>query len=136
MKSSWTRVYAMAAGSLDTATGLGLIFSPALSVGLMGLDAASHPMVWMRFLGAFVFAMGSLYWVGLGLSRVSGYDWAFRGAWLATGWARLCAGTVTAVLVWNGDLAIGWISVPATDLSLGLFQAFWFFKERQGSDER
>lgn len=119
--AGWKKALCAVAGSMDAGTGLLLIAAPQLTVLLMGLDSEATPVAHMRFIGAFVFAIGSLYFVALryaGAGRVS--EW--RALWIATAWARLCVGSVVAWLIARGDLEVAWISVPLSDLTLGALQ--------------
>lgn len=112
---------------MDAGTGILLIAAPAFTLRLMGLDSASEPIVYLRFIGAFVFAIGSLYGLGWRYLK-SGRMIEWSVVWVATGWARLCVGTTVLGLIASGGLNVAWISVPVADLGLGVFQ-FWYLQK-------
>lgn len=109
-----------------------LIALPAFTLTMMGLDPAGEPLAYLRFIGAFVFAIGTLYGLGwryLKSGRV--VEWGV--VWIATAWARLCVGTTVLGLIVSGGLSVAWISVPIADLGLGLFQ-FWYLARIKRAD--
>lgn len=118
---------------MDGGTGLFLIFAPDFTLGMMGLDSAGVPLAYLRFIGAFVFAIGSLYgiaWRSLLAERF--IEWSVL--WIATAWMRLCVGSTVLVMILSGTLPSAWSSVPVADLGLGIFQ-FWYLlraKHRNG----
>ncbi len=60
------------AGALDFCTGLGFIGAPALMLHLMGVKKVYGDLVYLRFVGAFVLAVGTSYlwaWCGWRLTR-------------------------------------------------------------------
>ncbi len=117
---------------MDGGTGLFLVFAPAFTLGLMGLDSMGAPLPYLQFIGAFVFAIGTLYGVAwYYLKRGSWVEW--RMVWLATAWARLCVGSTVLGLILTGRLEVAWISVPVADLGLGLFQ-FWYLARTKRVD--
>jgi uncharacterized protein YjeT (DUF2065 family) len=122
-KRIWIPRVGLAAGLLDASTGLALIAMPDLTRQLMAVGLDEVPLPSLRFLGAFVFAIGSLYlWGYYGLRRRHTDLWLTL--WKATAWVRFCVGTVVLVQIASGELERAWISVPMTDLGLGLFQYF------------
>lgn len=117
----WVSVLALV---MDGATGALLILAPGVALQLMGLDPAQAPPAYLRFIGAFVFAVGILYGVAWRAFIAERYvEWSV--VWIATAWIRLCVGCTVFGLVLSGSLAVGWSSVPAADLGLGTFQ-FWY----------
>lgn len=117
---------------MDAGTGMMLIALPAFTLTMMGLDPAGEPLAYLRFIGAFVFAIGTLYGLGwryLKSGRV--VEWGV--VWIATAWARLCVGTTVLGLIVSGGLSVAWISVPIADLGLGLFQ-FWYLARIKRAD--
>ncbi len=128
-------LYSFIAGFSDTSTGLGLVFLPAWTLALMGIDSSQDPLSMISFIGAFVFAVGSLYFWGLYLYRKNSKWEMLRMVWLVTAWIRACVAVVTGWMVLSGDLAAGWISVPITDALLGIFQFFWIGSGRFPEDD-
>lgn len=106
---------------MDTSTGVLLLLVPSLSLTLMNLGETTAPIAYLRFIGAFVFAVGTLYFAAWRLADLGRLvEW--RILWLATAWARLCVGTTVSILIASGALEVGWVSVPVADLGLGVYQ--------------
>ena len=112
---------ALGAGGLDFCTGLGLVFVPARMLQLM--DAApigAEALIYLRWIGAFVAAVGSSYLWALWRRDVA----LLRAALELTILFRLAAGGYSAWAVATGALPPVWISVPATDFALAAAQAW------------
>lgn len=115
------RVVALAAGLMDSLTGLALIGFPHATAHLMGVTATPETAPYLRFLGAFVFAIGSLYIVGERYALAKRFtEWALL--WRTTAWVRLCVGTTVLGMIITGALEIAWLAVPLADLSLAVYQ--------------
>ena len=112
-------------GILDSLTGLGLTLAPVLTLQAMSLDVSLYPLSLIRFIGAFVFANGSLYLWAAFFARTKRSLEPIRIIWLASAWIRLCVAVVTGALLINGSLEGAWASVPATDASIALLQLAW-----------
>lgn len=124
------RLLALIAGSLDFCTGLGLAFFPEQTLPLMrvGIPQATA-LVYLRFVGAFVGAVGACYlWALLrgGLERL-------RTTLELTILFRLSAGTFSAIAIWLSWLSFAWASVPATDFALAVLQ-FWLISKLPSHD--
>lgn len=119
--SRWLDLYSLAAGACDATTGLLLVAAPALTLQLMGISPAPAEPVFLRFLGVFVGAVGLAYLYPFLL------DPARRLARLAvmlevTALVRLLVGVFVTACLLSGALALPWISVASTDLSLAIIQ--------------
>lgn len=108
-------------GAMDTASGFLMFVAPAFTIRLMGISE-SYQDVLIRFIGAFVFGVGSLYLLALGWSKLTRSWQALRIVWMGTGWIRLCVGLGTSVFIMQGQLSIAWITVPLADLLTAAFQ--------------
>lgn len=119
------RLLALTAGLMDFATGLGLVFFPAQLLPLMRVSVpAADALVFLRFVGAFVAAVGASY-----LWAWSRRDTAhLRFVFAFTILFRLAAGTYSAVAIARGWLPPMWLSVPATDLFLVAAQ-LWLLRQ-------
>ncbi len=119
------RLLALGAGSLDFCTGLGLVFLPETVLPLMHVPAPEgDALVYLRFVGAFVGAVGACYLWALvfgGLERL-------RHALELTILFRLSAGTFSATAIVLGRLSPAWSSVPVTDFALVVLQ-LWLVKK-------
>jgi hypothetical protein len=112
---------ALGAGGLDLATGLGLVLAPALVLQLMGVvPPGAEALVYLRWIGAFVGAVGFSYLWALG--RRDGA--LLRHTLELTVWFRLAAGGYSAWALATGALPPGWASVPVTDFLLAAAQVW------------
>jgi hypothetical protein len=125
------RLLALGAGALDFITGLGLVFFPSALLTLMRVPVPSdEALVFLRFVGAFVAAVGASYlWAWL--QRRAHH---LRAVFTFTIFFRLAAGGFSAVAIARGWLSPAWISVPLTDLSLVAVQ-LWLLRQPIWSDE-
>ena len=112
---------ALAAGGLDLCTGLGLVAAPAQVLGLMGVAVPGpEALVFLRWVGAFVSAVGFSYLWALGRRDVS----LLRHTLELTIWFRLAVGLYSAWAIATGRLPAVWVSVPITDFTLAAAQAW------------
>jgi hypothetical protein len=119
------RWLALAAGSMDFATGIGLVLAPRPVLALMGAAApADEAMVYLRWVGAFVGAVGASYLLAL----VRGGTERLRAVLEFTILFRLAAGGYCAAALALGWLPAVWVSVPAADLALAAAQG-WLLRK-------
>jgi hypothetical protein len=133
MRKSIILGLSLCAGSGDLFTGLLLVFAPAFTLGLMRVPVPAD-LVFLRFVGCFVAAVGLSYFLGLAswwkrldISRL-------RACWELTIAFRLAAAAYVAWQVWHGALTPPWLSVPIVDgfwgglqmalLQRGIFEEF------------
>lgn len=114
------RRFAQLAGGCDALTGLGLVAAPAAVLASMGLPAPAPEVVpWLRWVGAFVFAVGASYWLPFALGDVA------RRLPVVLEVTALVRGVVAlAVLaqVASGALSAGWMVVAIVDSALAVVQ--------------
>jgi hypothetical protein len=122
----FARWFALAAGLMDLLTGIGLLALPVLTLRAMGAAApGAEALVFLRFVGAFVGAVGASYLVALA-SRRDDRLWAvFRVTILF----RLAAGGYVAAAVAGGALPAVWLSVTATDGVIAAVQVWLLRRE-------
>jgi hypothetical protein len=125
------RLLALGAGSLDFATGLGLAFFPARLLPVMRVPVPpDNALVFLRFVGAFVAAVGACYlWAWFRRRALH-----LRFAFTFTLFFRLAAGGFSAVAIALGWLSPAWLSVPVTDLALVAVQ-LWLLRQPIWFDE-
>lgn len=112
---------ALGAGALDFCTGLGLVFVPGLMLKLMGAGVlAAEPTIYLRWVGAFVCAVGFGYLWALWRRDVA----LLRHVLELTVFFRLAAGAYSAWAVASGVLPLAWVSVPLTDFFLAATQTW------------
>lgn len=124
------RRVSLAAGVLDLGTGLGLVFQPVFTLGLMGTTApGAEALVQVRFVGTFVTAVGSCYLLALIHGRIATLRTMLAQTLLLRGAA---GGYVTAACA-LGWLGPSWMTVAVTDLGLVIIQAF-LLRSEMGRD--
>ena len=124
------RLYAIVAGASDFFTGVGLVFAPQLVLPLMGVQGIdADALVFLRWVSAFVGAVGLSYWWALLRPSVG-----LRAVLELTILFRLAAGAFSAVAIMRGWLGPVWWSVPATDLIFAGVQV-WLLREGAGRDD-
>ena len=111
------------AGGGDFATGVLLVLFPATALKWMSLPPIDDPVL-LQFVGVFVACVGASYLAGLASWVRSGSCMRLRGVWELTILFRLAAGIFGAVEIGRGGLPWAWISVPLTDWTWALLQAF------------
>jgi len=115
---------ALGAGALDFCTGLGLVAAPALMLRLMGMSEIFGDLVYLRFVGAFVWAVGFSYLWALRRWQQTGDPALLRATLEITIIFRLAAGSFGAWAILRGWLVPAWASVPATDFILAAAQGW------------
>jgi len=128
--TTWVRGLALGAGAMDFLTGLGLVFAPGRVLPLMRVAVpAGDGLVFLRWMGAFVAAVGASYlWA---LARGGG---RLRAVLEFTILFRLAAGGFSAAAIGLGWLPAAWASVPAADLALAVAQV-WLLTRKDWNDE-
>lgn len=112
---------ALGAGLLDVGSGLALVFAPQLMLKLMGAGTlAAEPTIYLRWVGAFVVAVGFSYLWALWRREVA----LLRHVLELTVFFRLAAGLYSAWAVATGALPLAWISVPLADFALAAAQTW------------
>ena len=120
-------VYQWLAGLCDTITGLLLIFAPARTLELMGVQRAPQPVAFVGFIGVFVLGVGLsyLYVACLPLNSKTAPRW--QTVWWLTSLTRTL---VSAFLAWQilaGRMEKAWLAVAITDGVLAVFQWIGLF---------
>jgi hypothetical protein len=126
------RMYQLAAGLCDSATGMMLVLAPATALRLMGLhpgaaDSAAGNEVWLSYIGAFVLSVGLSYFLPLSGNALSGnLSGNLPGAWkMQWSISALTRSLVAIFLLWKfsaGALPGQWLEVAATDGFFALIQ--------------
>jgi hypothetical protein len=115
------RLLALAAGAMDFGTGLGLVFLPGPTLRLMLVaEPGAEALVYVRFVGVFVAAVGFTYLRALLRGRREDLVAALR----VTIPFRLGAGTFCLWAAATGRLGPAWLGVTAADWLLAAAQAW------------
>ena len=125
------KALALVAGTMDAATGAGLVAFPVFTLGAMRVAApGAEALVFLRWVGAFVGAVGLCYLVAL----ARGGAGRLREVFATTLLFRAAAGGYCAVAVLTGTLEPRWITVALTDGALVLAQG-WLLRRGGWGDE-
>jgi len=106
----------------DSATGILLLLAPAFALRLMGVSAPQDALVFISWMGAFVFAVGLSCAYGLWLMVFCPCQGRLETVWLLTAIARACVAIFVFQRVFGGMLDHGWLTVAFTDGSCVLIQ--------------
>lgn len=116
---AWARWLAVAAGTMDAATGVGLLAVPAWTLACMGITPpVGEALDYVRFVGVFVGAVGLSYLMAWWRGRD-------RGLWTVFDFTRVFrmgAGLFTGVMVVAAGWSPAWLAVTFTDLGLVVVQ--------------
>lgn len=116
-------LYCICAGLMDAATGGLLMTEPKWTLALMSVaPVVSEALVYIRFIGAFVFGVGMLYLFALVPVVLVGRWWSVRGVLLVTSWLRGVIFVFGMVVITSGALGVDWLTVPLTDGLLAVAQ--------------
>lgn len=116
--------FAVAAGVGDAATGLALVLAPLWTLRRMGIANLPAEPVFVRWIGAFVLAVGLSYLYpfllrGGGEGRLrTRLATVFEVTALARSLIALVAGSAVAA----GELEVAWIGVPLFDFAVVVVQ--------------
>jgi hypothetical protein len=118
-----------AAGAMDTCSGLLLMFVPTLALRLMGVASpAEEALIFVRFIGAFVFSVGTLYFFAGQRFLCRGDSDSFCLLLGATAWVRLVIFLFTVSAIVMRSLSLAWWTVPATDGTLAVLQIMFLWQ--------
>lgn len=126
--STFSLGLAFFAGAMDTVTGILLMVLPQFTLSMMGLGVADAALVYVQFIGAFVFGVGSLYLWGFCGARFLALWSGLAGIFYATAWVRFVIFAFVTVTVLNGLLEPLWITVALTDGALAVGQVLWLWR--------
>jgi hypothetical protein len=122
LPSRWLPVFQWLAGSCDTVTGVLLVFAPAWTLQLMGVQRLPQPVEFASFVGVFVLGVGLAYLsiALLPLNAKTAPRW--QTVWNLTALIRFL---VAGFLTWQilaGRMEKVWLAVAVTDGALAIFQ--------------
>ena len=117
-------LFCVAAGACDTLTGLLLISAPAFTLRLMQIPDAPADAAYIRFIGAFVFAVGASYLRPFGDPDPARREARFAAMLDLTAWLRFAVGGFVSIAMLRGWLHPRWATVAMTDLALATAQVW------------
>ena len=119
----WIITYQYFAGLSDTGTGLLLVSSPALTLGLMGFAIMPQPPAFVRYIGVFVLSVGLTYlWAAVRWPLREQAQTAWTTQWKITALVRTLAALFVFWQVTTRAMEGRWIGVAIFDSVLALIQ--------------
>lgn len=120
--SRWLLAYQHLAGLSDTSTGLLLVFAPAWTLTLMGVQILPRPVDFASFVGVFVLGVGLsyLYVARLPLTPVNAPRWQI--AWALTALIRTLVAAFLVAEILAGLMEPAWFTVAIVDGALAAIQ--------------
>ncbi len=112
---------------MDLTTGALLVFDPALTLGLMGIETLPAEPIYLSWIGVFVASIGASYglpYLAKGAEQVS----RLRATLLFTGLTRFLVGLFVGAALMRHQLEAGWSLVAVADLMCAAVQ-FWLLWE-------
>lgn len=120
--------YQLFIGASDVCTGAFLLIAPGLTLDLMKLGAPQGDLVYLSYIGAFVFAVGLCCLYGFFLVLRGDQKQQLATVWLLTALLRASVAVFVVERILEGSLAPAWITVAAFDGLCVLIQGFGLWK--------
>ena len=115
-------------GLCDALTGVGLLLVPTLILQILGTTVAPETLVFVQYIGVFVFAVGLSYFLPyFSGEQLCSRDERILYTWIVTAVIRICVASFVVVQLLLGGLGIYWLLVAVTDASLAAVQ-FYYIK--------
>lgn len=124
--------YQLLTGLSDSSTGVLLYVAPALTRRLLHLSVASDALVYLSFIGAFVFSVGLACLYGALLAYGRHGKTRLEIVWLLTAFTRASVAIFVLEQVLASSLDAGWLLVAAFDGACVIIQAFGLRKNWLG----
>ena len=115
--------YQLLIGLSDTLTGALLIFAPETALRLMFLEAPDDALIYVSFIGAFVFSVGVACLYGASLTYREQLGRRLETVWMLTALTRGSVACFVIAQVALRALPTGWLTVAITDGACVLVQA-------------
>jgi hypothetical protein len=114
--------YQLLIGLSDTLTGALLIFAPDIALRLMSLEAPDDALIYVSFIGAFVFSVGVACLYGAFLTYRGRLGRRLETVWGLTALTRGSVALFVVAQVALRALPAGWLTVAVTDGACVLIQ--------------
>ncbi len=114
---------------MDVCTGILLIFFPVFTLRLMGFSQMPPEMVFISWIGVFVFCLGCAYWLPFLETRRDDRKIQLNLSLRLTTLARFCVGFFVIGAIGANSLPQGWLLVGLIDLACATFQLFLLQRE-------
>ncbi|MFP5204733.1 MAG: hypothetical protein ACLGP3_00690 [Acidobacteriota bacterium] len=122
-------LYQLLTGLSDSLTGAMLMIAPAEALLLMQVQAPAAGLVFVAYIGAFVFAVGLCCLYGALLILRGDPARQLATVWLLTALMRASVAVFVTQRVLAGTLAAAWLPVAAFDGACVLIQALGLYKD-------
>lgn len=117
-KSRFLKLWSLAMGGMDAATGLLLIVAPGMVLRLLSIPPPlPESLVFLSWIGVFVMAVGLSYGWALSGSRAAG-----ETVWRSTALVRMLVAVFLAMQITRGSLHPMWAIVAASDAAVAIVQ--------------
>lgn len=123
MNRSTVFAYQLLTGISDASTGVLLVVAPAFTLRMLHLSASAGALVYISFVGAFVFSVGLACLYGALLVHREGNKARLEMVWLLTAFSRASVAVFLMAAIAAEHLAAGWLTVAAFDAICVLVQA-------------
>lgn len=123
--------FSTAVGAMDAATGAALVAAPATTLSLFGAQLPPGDDTSMRFVGAFVCAVGLTYLFASIPWRRNERAARIEQVWWSTAIIRTVVALFVAGCIVTGRLEMPWATVAAADAGVAGVQLWWLKKGRQ-----
>ncbi len=128
MNNKFYSIYNLLVGGCDITTGLLLVFFPNFTLSLMFINQIPLEIVYLQFIGVFVFSIGLAYWLPFFANKEKKEDWT-ESIWAMTAIARSSVALFVLIQIINNQLTFPWLSVVIADSTFATLQVF-FLKKR------
>ena len=115
----------LAVGSMDAATGILLVFLPAVTLRVMGLPVpGAEGLTYLSWVGVFVTTVGCAYYLAIGVPKTHAEFCIWKTVWKITALARSLVGAFVIWKIAAGDIGVRWIMVALADWAVAGVQ--WY----------
>ncbi len=115
--------YQLLTGISDSSTGALLMIAPAFALRLIRLSTPSDALIYISFIGAFVFSVGLACFYGAFLAYHKGNRTRLEIVWLLTAFTRAGIAIFVIEQVLVNTLEAGWSMIAVFDGACVLIQA-------------
>ncbi len=123
MNRSIVFAYQLLTGISDSFTGILLVVAPALTLHMLDLRVNSAALVYLSFVGAFVFSVGLACLYGALLAHRGDHKARLEMVWLLTAFTRTSVALFLIEQIAVGHLAVEWVTIAAFDGACVVIQA-------------
>lgn len=121
MKRKLALQYNLLVGLCDAVTGILLVLHPELTLKMMFISNIPNDLVYMRFIGAFVFSVGASYLIPSFAAKELQISW-MKCVWIVTALIRTSVSLLVISQIASGDLDPAWITVSIVDALFAVMQ--------------